>query len=70
MNTKAKLGGILEGSKGFFAPFLLVGLALSAFSLTLTGNTVSNLTGTTQGLLGIFLFIFGLFGLVFSAKKK
>jgi len=46
--------------------FLIGGLVLSFTALTLTGNAISNLTETNQGLLGVILFIAGLFGIVFS----
>lgn len=51
-----------------FIIFSFGGVILSIFSLSTTGNVISNLTGTTQGLLGIFLFVFGLAGLAFSRK--
>jgi len=60
----------LEGKTMLFALFVLVGIALGAFSLTATGNAIGNLTGTAQGLLGVFLFIAGITGLVFNFKKK
>ena len=52
-----------------FIILTIVGLALSAVSTSLTGHAISGLTGTTQGLLGIFLFVFGLAGIVFGSKK-
>ena len=48
----------------------LGGIALSIFSLQSTGNAIGNLTGTTQGLFGILLFVAGLFGLLFNTRKK
>jgi hypothetical protein len=50
-----------------FIGSILGGIALSVYSLISTGNTIGNLTGTTQGLLGIFLFVLGIFGLVFNS---
>jgi hypothetical protein len=64
-----KISGI-ESRLAVFILFTLVGIALSLSSLKLTGNAVSNLTGTSQGLLGIFLFIAGLVGVFFCSKKK
>ena len=51
-----------------FILFLIGGIAISTFSLTATGNAVGNLTGTTQGLLGLILFVVGIFGIVFSKR--
>lgn len=62
--------GGLEGRVGVFILFLLGGLVLSIFSLTATGNAISNLTGTTQGLLGVFLFIAGLVGMFFHFRRR
>jgi hypothetical protein len=50
--------------------FILVGLTLSISSTSTTGYAISNVTQTSQGLAGIFLFVIGLVGLVFSLKKK
>ncbi len=50
--------------------FIAGGLILSLSSLTITGNAVSNVTGTAPGLLGIILFIAGLVGMFFYFKKK
>ena len=51
----------------------LVGLALSLNSwnnaLALTGHAILGLTGTAQGLAGVFLFILGLTGIFFSLKR-
>jgi hypothetical protein len=60
----------LEGKIIVFILFTLVGIALSLSSLKLTGNAISNLTGTSQGLFGIFLFIAGLLGIVFSFRRR
>lgn len=49
---------------------LIGGIALSILSLTATGNVISNLTGTTQGLLGIFLFIVGLVRILLHFNQK
>jgi len=62
--------GGLEGKTMIFAGSIIGGIALSIFSLTATGNAISNLTGTTSGLLGVFLFIVGILGVVFNLKKK
>ena len=61
------LSGIEKRTLAFIGT-TFAGIALSAFSLQSTGNAIGNLTGTTQGLLGIFLFIVGIAGLVFSRK--
>lgn len=66
---KQKEGG-LEGRTMVFLGSLLAGIALSAFSLTATGNAIGNLTGTTPGLLGLILFVVGLAGLFFSGKNN
>jgi hypothetical protein len=60
----------LEGKTIPFGLAIIGGIALSLSSLSATGNVVSNLTQTSQGLAGIFLFVIGLAGLVFSLKKK
>jgi hypothetical protein len=44
------------------------GIFLSIHSLQLTGNASGNLTGTSQGLLGLIFFVVGLAGLVFSRR--
>ena len=68
-NTKSGEKSIgIEGRVGIFILFLLGGIALSIYSLTATGNAIGNLTGTSQGLLGLILFVFGIAGLVFSKK--
>lgn len=59
----------LEGKTMVFAVSTLAGIALSVFSFKATGNAIGNLTGTSQGLLGVFLFIFGLAGMFFSIRK-
>lgn len=59
----------LDSRVGVFILSTLAGIALSVFSFRATGNAISNLTGTSQGLLGIFLFIVGLTGIAFNAKK-
>ncbi|MCX6749534.1 MAG: hypothetical protein NTW17_02190 [Candidatus Pacearchaeota archaeon] len=48
--------------------FLFAGITLSVFSLQSTGNAIGNLTGTSQGLLGLIFFVVGIAGLVFSKK--
>jgi len=58
----------LEGKTAIFILSSIAGIALSIYSLTATGNTISNLTGTTQGLLGITFFVIGIAGLVFGRK--
>lgn len=50
--------------------FMIGGIALSLGSLTTTGNAISNLTGTTPGLLGIILFVAGLIGMFFHFRRK
>ena len=62
--------GSLEKKFGIFAAFIIGGIALGLGSLSITGNAVSNLTQTTPGLLGIFLFIAGLVGMFFYFKGK
>ena len=69
-NTKPKHETGLEGKVGIFILFILGGLVLSLTSLTATGNTISNLTGTTQGLLGLIFFIIGLTGMFFHFKRR
>ncbi len=72
LKGKKQLGRIgvgLEDRVGIFILFVLGGIALSTFSLTTTGNAISNLTQTTPGLLGLIFFIVGLVGLVFSRKR-
>jgi len=66
-NSKRKGYG-LEGRISVFILFSIAGIVLVISSLTPTGNTISNLTNTTQGLFGILLFVVGLAGLVFSKK--
>jgi len=71
-SRERKEGGLIGKLKNkffVFSLFTLGGIALSAFSLQSTGNAIGNLTGTTQGLLGILLFVIGLAGLVFSRKR-
>jgi hypothetical protein len=63
-------GGGLEKKFGIFVAFIIGGVALGLGSLTITGNAISNLTGTTPGLLGIILFIAGLVGMFFYFKGK
>lgn len=48
----------------------VAGITLSATSLGSTGHAVSDLAGTGSGLLGIFLFIFGLAGIVFGSRRR
>ena len=70
-SRERKEGGLIEKLKSklfVFSLFTLGGIALSAYSLTATGNSIGNLTGTTQGLLGLILFVVGIAGLVFSRK--
>ena len=70
---QSKEGGLVSLLKRklfIFLLFVLGGIILSIFSLQSTGNAIGNLTGTTQGLLGIFLFVFGIAGLVFSSGKR
>jgi len=54
------------GKVGIFLLFLLGGIVLSFTSFSATGNVISDLTTTPEGLLGVLLFIAGLFGIVFS----
>jgi hypothetical protein len=60
----------LEGITMLFALSVIAGLTLSISSTSTTGYAISNVTQTSQGLAGIFLFVIGLAGLVFSLKKK
>lgn len=60
----------LEKRVGVFIFMLLGGIALSVYSLSITGNVIGNLTGTTPGLLGVFLFIAGLAGMAFWVRRK
>jgi len=62
--------GNLEKRIGVSIAFIIGGIALSLGSLTITGNAVSNLTQTTPGLLGVFLFIAGLVGMFFYFRRK
>ena len=62
--------GSLEKKFGVFIAFIIGGIALGLGSLTITGNAISNLTGTTPGLLGIILFIAGLVGMFFYFRRK
>ena len=66
---KQQSGAGLEKKFGIFAAFIIGGIALGLGSLSITGNAVSNLTQTTPGLLGIFLFIAGLVGMFFYFRK-
>ena len=67
---KARKERDLEGRTFVFIGSFLAGIAISTLSIRETGNVIGNLTGTTSGLLGIFLFIFGIVGLVFNSWKK
>jgi len=69
-NTKRepKSGG-LERQMVFIGS-VLAGIIISAFSIKATGNVIGNLTGTTTGLLGLILFVFGIAGLFFGSGKK
>ena len=60
----------LETKFGIFAVFIIGGIALSLSSLSTTGNAISNLSQTTPGLLGVFLFIAGLLGMFFYSRRK
>lgn len=65
-----KLDALPYGGK--MSAFLLLfvgGIALSMSQISLTGNAVSNLTSSTPGLLGVFLFIAGLVGMILSFRK-
>jgi hypothetical protein len=66
-NAKKPKSG-LESKVPVFILFVIGGLVLSLTSLTATGSAISNLTGTSQGLLGLIFFIVGLVGLFFSSK--
>ena len=59
----------LESRVGVFIAFLLGGVVLSFTSLGSTGHAISDVTGTTQGLAGVFLFILGLAGIAFGSRK-
>jgi hypothetical protein len=58
----------LETRVAVFLGSTVAGVALSVFSLTATGNVIGNLTGTSQGLLGLILFVVGIAGLIFGKK--
>lgn len=66
---RQKASSGIESRVSVFIAFLLGGIVLSLTSLRATGSAIGNLTGTSQGLLGIFLFIFGLTGIFFGLKK-
>lgn len=53
----------------FFILIIIAGFALSLTQLSITGNAISNLIGTTPGILGVLLFIAGLVGMFFSLRK-
>ena len=59
----------LEGKTAVFILSTLAGITLSVFSFNATGNAVAGVTGTSQGLLGVLLFIVGITGIFFSIKK-
>jgi len=61
--------GGLAGKLPVFILFTVAGVALSVTSLGSTGHAISDVTGTTQGLAGVFLFILGLTGIAFGLKK-
>ncbi|HEA46294.1 MAG TPA: hypothetical protein ENH99_00755 [Candidatus Pacearchaeota archaeon] len=71
-NTGERQAGesVLEGKLPAFIALTVGGIALGVGSLTMTGNAISNLTGTTPGLLGIILFIAGLTGMFFYSRRK
>lgn len=56
----------LESRVGVFIFSTLAGIALSVLSIRPTGNVVSDLTQTSQGLFGLTFFVIGLAGLVFG----
>ncbi len=60
---------IATGRELAFLGSVFAGIALGLTSITPTGNAIGNLTGTSQGLIGLILFVFGLAGLFFSGKK-
>ncbi len=60
----------LASKASVFIALTVGGIALGVGSLTITGNAVSNITGTTPGLLGVIFFIAGLTGLFFYFKNK
>ncbi|HEA46710.1 MAG TPA: hypothetical protein ENH99_02920 [Candidatus Pacearchaeota archaeon] len=62
--------GIETKTVGIFALFIAGGLILSLGSTTITGNAVSNVTGTPPGILGALLFIAGIVGMVFHFRGK
>ena len=59
----------LESRVGVFILFTLGGIILSISSLTQTGSAISNLIGTSKGLLGLIFFVLGLAGIFFSKKR-
>jgi polyhydroxyalkanoate synthesis regulator phasin len=59
----------IESRVGVFIFSAIAGIALSVFSFQSTGNAVSGVVGSSQGLLGILLFIFGVTGMFFRLNK-
>jgi hypothetical protein len=59
----------LEGKTAVFALSTLAGIAVSVFSFNATGNAIASVTGTSQGLLGVLLFVVGISGMFFNIRK-
>lgn len=75
MGSRDNLESILVPRVSVFILASLAGIALTiySFSPTTTGNVISNaapIFQSTRGLLGVFLFVFGLAGLVFNLGKR
>lgn len=70
--TRKTMEGIVSKLKKttVFVISILGGIVLSAISIKSTGYAINSLTTTTSGLLGLILFVFGLFGLIFNINKK
>jgi hypothetical protein len=60
----------IERNVVVFLVFTFGGALLSISSLTITGNVISDLTQTSPGLLGVFMFVAGLAGMFFYLRKK
>ena len=71
--SRKTLESIVKGLKSKTTVFIisiLGGIVLSAFSIKSTGYAINGLTTTNTGLLGLILFVFGLFGLIFNINRK
>lgn len=63
-------GSGLERKSLVFMIFIIAGIVLSFIYLAPTGNAIGTLVETTPILLGVFLFVFGVVGLMFNLKRK